>query len=159
LVRSAPTRLTPSGLTLIETMVALAVMAFILTLALPTISGRQGRSELRTTATAIGTALRAVRSRAVARNHEEVFLVDTERVRYRSPGGTTVSLPPSIRLTLFTTTQERLSPGIGTIRFYPDGSSTGGGMTLTRGDARYDILIDWLTGRISTHDGHDDRRS
>ena len=46
--RPAPDRLTPNGLTLIETMVALAVMGFILTIALPMISGGQVRSELRT---------------------------------------------------------------------------------------------------------------
>ncbi len=157
--RPAPARLTPNGLTLIETMVALAVMGFILIFALPMMSGGQGRSELRTAATAMSTALRAVRSRAVAKNREEIFLVDTDRARYRPPGGATASLPPSIRLTLFTTTQEQLSPGIGAIRFYADGSSTGGGMTLTRGDAHYDILVDWLTGRISMHGRHDDRRS
>jgi general secretion pathway protein H len=157
--RPAPDRLTPNGLTLIETMVALAVLGFILTIALPMISGGQGRSELRTAATAMSTALRAVRNRAVAENHEEIFLVDTDRARYRPAGGVAASLPPSIRLTLFTTTQEQLSTGIGAIRFYADGSSTGGGMTLTRGDAHTDILVDWLTGRISLHDRHDDRRS
>jgi general secretion pathway protein H len=157
--RRTAARLTPNGLTLIETMVALAIMGFILTLALPMMSGGQGRSELRMASSDIGVALRAARSRAVAKNHEEIFLVDTDRGRYRLRGGAAVSLPPSIRLTLFTTTQEQLSPGIGAIRFYADGSSTGGGMTLTRGDAHYDILVDWLTGRISTHDRHDDKRS
>jgi general secretion pathway protein H len=111
------------------------------------------------TASDISVALRAARSRAVAKNHEEVFLVDTDRTRYRAPGGAAVSLPTSLRLTLFTTTQEQLAPGLGAIRFYADGSSTGGGMTLTRGDAHYDILVDWLTGRVSTHDRHDDKRS
>jgi general secretion pathway protein H len=157
--RRAAARLTPNGLTLLETMVALAVMGFILILALPVMSGGQGRSELRMTASDISVALRATRSRAIAKNYEEVFLVDTDRARYRAPGGAAVSLPSSIRLTLFTTTQEQLSPGIGAIRFYADGSSTGGGMTLTRGEAHYDILVDWLTGRISMHDRHDDKRS
>jgi general secretion pathway protein H len=157
--RRTAARLTPNGLTLSETMVVLAVIGFILTLALPMMSVGQGRSELRTAATAISTALRAVRSRAIAENHEEIFLVDTDRARYRPRGGAAVSLPPSIRLTLFTTTQEQLSPGIGAIRFYADGSSTGGGMTLTRGNAHYDILVDWLTGRISLSDPNDDRHS
>jgi general secretion pathway protein H len=157
--RRAAAGLTPNGLTLIETMVALAVIGFILTLAMPMMSGGQGRSELRMAATAISTALRAVRSRAIAENQEEIFLVDTDRARYRPRGGAVVSLPPSIRLALFTTTQEQLSPGIGAIRFYADGSSTGGGMTLTRGDAHYDILVDWLTGRISLSDPNDDRHS
>ena len=80
-------------------------------------------------------------------------MIDTDRGRYRPSGGTAVSLPPSVRLTLFTTTQEQLSPGIGAIRFYADGSSTGGGVRLAQGDRRYDVLVDWLTGRISINGG------
>lgn len=156
---TASARLTPNGLTLIETMVALAVMGIILILALPMMTGGQRRSELRMTASDISVALRAARSRAIAKNYEEVFFVDTDRARYRAPGGAAVSLPSSIRLTLFTTTQEQLSSGIGAIRFYADGSSTGGGLTLTRGEAHYDILVDWLTGRISMRGRHDDKRS
>jgi general secretion pathway protein H len=156
---TASARLTPNGLTLIETMVALAVMGVILILTLPMMTGGQRRSELRMTASDISVALRAARSRAIAKNYEEVFLVDTDRARYRAPGGAAVSLPSSIRLTLFTTTQEQLSSGIGAIRFYADGSSTGGGLTLTRGEAHYDILVDWLTGRISMRGRHDDKRS
>ena len=81
--RPVSRKLQPNGLTLIETMVALAVMGFILVLALPMMSSGQGHSELRTAATDISAALRAVRSRAVAKNHEEIFLVDTDRARTR----------------------------------------------------------------------------
>jgi general secretion pathway protein H len=144
----------PNGLTLIETMVALAIMGFILTLALPMISGGQGRADLRTAADTISGALRAVRSRAIAQNHEEVFLVDTDRAQYHASGAEPVSLPRNIKLMLFTTTQEQIAAGVGAIRFYSDGSSTGGGVSLIKGDARYDVLVNWLTGRVSTDDRH-----
>src|SRR6266851_4843445 len=39
------------------------------------------------------------------------------------------------------------------IRFFPDGSSTGGGVALSLGGERYDILVDWLTGGVSVHAG------
>jgi general secretion pathway protein H len=151
----ASRRLEPNGLTLIETMVALAVMGFILALAMPMMSGGQGGGgELRSAADTIGGALRAARSRAVAQNHEEVFLVDADQAQYRAPGGAAVSLPRNVQLMLFTTAQEQISSGIGAIRFYPDGSSTGGGVSLIKGDARYDVLVNWLTGRVSTDDQH-----
>jgi len=152
---TASRRLEPNGLTLIEMMVALAVMGFILALAMPMMSGGQGGAELRSSADTIGGALRAVRSRAVAQNHEEVFLVDTDRAQYRAADAAPVSLPRNVRIMLFTTAQEQISSGTGAIRFYPDGSSTGGGLSLVKGDARYDVLVNWLTGRVST----DDRRA
>ena len=40
------------------------------------------------------------------------------------------------------------SDSIGRIRFYPDGTSTGGRVTLTGSGAKYDILVDWLSGRV-----------
>lgn len=147
-------RLEPNGLTLIETMVALAVMGFILTLALPMISRGQGRAELRSAADTVSGALRGVRSRAIAQNHEEVFLVDTDRAQYHAAGAEPVSLPRNVKVMLFTTTQEQISVGIGAIRFYSDGSSTGGGVSLIKGDVRYDILVNWLTGRVSSDDRH-----
>jgi general secretion pathway protein H len=149
-------RLEPNGLTLIETMVALAVMGFILALAVPMMSGGQGGgAELRAAAETMSGALRSVRSHAVAQNREEVFLVDTDQALYRAADAAPVSLPRNVRLMLFTTTQEQISSGIGAIRFYPDGSSTGGGLSLIKGDARYDVLVNWLTGRVTT----DDRRA
>jgi general secretion pathway protein H len=147
-------RLEPNGFTLIEAMVALAIIGFILTLAMPMMSGGQGGAELRSAADTISGALRAARSRAVAQNHEEVFLVDADRAQYRAPGAAVVSLPRNVQLMLFTTAQEQISSGIGAIRFYPDGSSTGGGVSLIKGAARYDVLVNWLTGRVSTDDQH-----
>jgi general secretion pathway protein H len=45
-----------------------------------------------------------------------------------------------------------LGPSVGSIRFFPDGSSTGGGVLLESDQAGYDVLVDWLTGGISIHE-------
>ncbi|MFC6669230.1 GspH/FimT family pseudopilin [Marinobacterium aestuariivivens] len=39
------------------------------------------------------------------------------------------------------------------IRFYPDGSSSGGTVVLTGSGGRYEIGVDWLTGRVRIDDG------
>ena len=36
----------------------------------------------------------------------------------------------------------------GAIRFFPDGSSTGGRVTLMVGERSYAVDVDWLTGRV-----------
>ena len=40
----------------------------------------------------------------------------------------------------------------GAIRFYPDGSSTGGRITVSSGERKFLVDVDWLTGRVSIED-------
>ena len=49
---------------------------------------------------------------------------------------------------LFTARSEQLSEKGGAIRFFPDGSSTGGRITLSIDSMRYLVNVDWLTGRV-----------
>ena len=42
-----------------------------------------------------------------------------------------------------------LDEGVGRIRFFPDGSSTGGLIRLVQGNARADVRSDWLTGLVT----------
>jgi general secretion pathway protein H len=50
---------------------------------------------------------------------------------------------------MLTTTGERQGSQIGSIRFNPDGSSTGGRISLADGGRAITIGVDWLTGRIT----------
>ncbi len=45
---------------------------------------------------------------------------------------------------------EKRSPSIAGIRFYPNGSSTGGTIDLKMEGRAYEIRVNWLTGRVST---------
>ena len=38
---------------------------------------------------------------------------------------------------------------VGAIRFFPDGGSNGGRITLAAGERKYDVDVDWLTGRVA----------
>ena len=62
------------------------------------------------------------------------------------------ALPKDIELKLFTAQSEILSDTRGGIRFYPDGSSTGGRITVASGERKYLVDVDWLTGRVSITD-------
>jgi general secretion pathway protein H len=37
---------------------------------------------------------------------------------------------------------------LGSIRFFPDGSSTGGSISLASGRETHTVVVDWLTGRV-----------
>ena len=48
--------------------------------------------------------------------------------------------------------------GIGRIRFFPDGASTGGNVELELGEAVWRIEVNWLTGEVSMLEPKDQRR-
>ena len=92
-------------------------------------------------------AARMARSRALFENRETVFVIDTSQNRYRA-AGEDVSLEglPDLALSLTTAASERYTTDAGGIRFYPDGSSSGGRITLDNGAEVYDIIVDWFDG-------------
>jgi general secretion pathway protein H len=55
-------------------------------------------------------------------------------------------------LKLLTAQTEVESDHRGSIRFYPDGSSTGGRITVSSGERQYLVDVDWLTGRVAIND-------
>lgn len=141
------------GFTLLELVVALAIAAILFTVVVPVAIHRQGHSELARSARDLRAALRLTRSRAIADDRPAALVVDVGNALYRPVGAAQPSaFPRGTRVRLMTTEDEALSGTIGTIRFYPDGSSTGGGVMLSLGRVRYDVLVDWLTGGVSLHE-------
>jgi general secretion pathway protein H len=59
-----------------------------------------------------------------------------------------VTLPDDLDLKLEAAESQMQSPQVGAVRFYPDGSSTGGRIVVARGDHGYQVGVQWLTGRI-----------
>jgi general secretion pathway protein H len=139
------------GFTLIELLVALAIAALLMTLVAPVLSGGRARRELITATREVEATLHEARSRAIWRNRVQVFVanVETNVIGIGGSQGAT-RLPKSIRLLLHTSPEEQLDDATGAIRFFPDGSSTGGGVSLSREGDRYNVVVDWLTGRVST---------
>jgi general secretion pathway protein H len=141
------------GFTLIELLVVIAIAALMLTLVLPTGQHRRQHDALSTGAHEIASALRLTRSRAIAANQPTSFVVDVATGFYRPAGASAaVPMPAGSHVTLYTAEEEALSDGVGTIRFYPDGSSSGGGIAISLGRERVQVLVDWLTGGVSIHD-------
>ena len=53
---------------------------------------------------------------------------------------------------LFTAQSDLVSDKIGAIRFFPDGGSNGGRVTVFAGERKYEVDVDWLTGRVAILD-------
>lgn len=142
-----------AGFTLIELLVSLTILG----LALILISGykppwSRGMG-LNATAAELAAGLRLARSEAILKNHPVAFDLDLTGHRYRVGEGIPRRLPTDLSLELLTISGEARHGREGDIRFNPDGSSTGGRISLSDGQRRIGVGVDWLTGRVSVADG------
>jgi general secretion pathway protein H len=141
------------GFTLIEMMVCLVILALVLTLLPPLLGRTRDNAALTEAARIVAAALRETRDDAITTGRAESFAIDLARGTFRAGPGKTQALPSGIGLSLVTIAQERLDERSGAILFFPDGSSSGGGLSLVHDIRRNDILVDWLTGRVTLATG------
>jgi general secretion pathway protein H len=142
------------GFTLLEMMIVLVLAGLMLALVPPLFSGRTSTAELRATARELAAALRFARGQAITRQRETVLTLDTEHRHYTVSGRErSRRLPKGIGLKLITARSERIATHRAAIRFFPDGSATGGQITLSGGKQSYIVDINWLTGRVAIYNG------
>jgi len=141
---------TQGGFTLIELLVVLLIMGVLITLAPAAFHKIAPGLEMKAAAREVAGAMRQARGQAIRDNREAVLLIDTERNVYRLGQDARVyELNPALEVSLVTAASERLDDTRGRIRFFPDGTSTGGRVTLSRNDRKFDITVDWLTGLVA----------
>jgi general secretion pathway protein H len=146
--------MTQRGFTLIEMVVVLAIVGLLLAFIVPLGGGHAERAEFARSVDDMASALRMTRGRAIRDDRSAVLVVDVRQARYSGAGNMVIGgFPAGTRLSLVTTEDEKEGATLGSIRFFPDGSSTGGGITVVRGALRYDVLVDWLTGAVSVRSG------
>jgi len=144
------------GFTLIEVLVVLAIMVIVVAVVMPLGAGQREHAQIAASTRQVAEGLRLTRSRAILTDRTEDFLVDVNNDSFRAAGAVApVTLPPELKITLSTAEDLVKDASIGAIRFYPDGSSTGGGVTLAGAGDRYLVAVDWLTGTISIRDEHE----
>lgn len=142
-----------NGFTLLEIVVVIAIVGVLLA-AVPGFMFRdQSGLRLETAVRTVADGLRRTRSEAVRRNRVQVFMVDVASRRFRAGGERPLTqLDRSLELGLATARSELIDEGTGSIRFFPDGSSTGGRVALASGDRYAEVTVDWLTGLVAIDD-------
>lgn len=141
-----------AGFTLLELIVVMAILGLALMLIVgyrPPWSGGLG---VRGAAGELASALRLARSEAIARDGPVSVAVDVASHRYRVGEGPVRTLPPSLRVEFLTLASEQHATNSGELRFNPDGSSTGGRITIGDGARTLVVGVDWLNGRVSIGD-------
>jgi general secretion pathway protein H len=137
------------GFTLLEMLLVLVLAAALVTLVVPNFGPLLARAQLYTAARDVASALRYARGQALVRGRGALFELAVDEHWYRISGrNKTYPLPASIGLGLYTADTETVAEGIGRIRFFPDGSSSGGRVSLSGSGARREVTVNWLTGEV-----------
>jgi general secretion pathway protein H len=136
------------GYTFLEMLAVLGLLALVLSLSFP--AGKStSRQGLESQASQISARLKAARVLAISRNTEVTLEVDLAKRRITISGGEQpLDLSEDIALTMLTARDE-VQRGRGAIRFFPDGTSTGGSLSLRLGNRTAVVGVNWLTGKIS----------
>jgi general secretion pathway protein H len=142
-----------AGVTLIELLIVLSIMAIIAGLVIPLLGNGVSSAELKASAREVAAALRLARSEAMATRHDTRVVLDLEQRKFQLEGDPRIhALPSKLELKLYTAQSDLVSDRVGAIRFFPDGGSNGGRITLASGERKYDVDVDWLTGRVAILD-------
>lgn len=142
-----------SGFTLLELMVVLVIAGIAYALILGTPFGRASAGDLKSAARTLASGLRTAQTTAMVTRRDSLLTLDMESREFVVGADPRVhSISDKIDLKLYTAQSEVSSERRGSIRFYPDGSSTGGRITLSSGERKYLVDVDWLTGRVSIGD-------
>ncbi len=136
-----------SGFTLVELLVVMVVLAALIGLALPAFDRVMPGAALRSEAAEVAALLREARSRAIRDDASLAVTLDLGDRAVAMPGRRH-RLPERLGMTLLTGSTE-ITRGGGRILFYGDGTSTGGRLRLIAKDEHVDVLVDWLTGRVT----------
>lgn len=141
------------GFTLLELLVVLALMTLIIGVVPAMMLGSLPGAEAKAAARHLAAGLRYARSQAITQQQEIAFALDVEQRRYQiSQTSRQYQLPAKLSISMITGQSELAGQATGTIRFFPDGSSTGGRITLAYGAREYRVDVNWLTGEVAVHD-------
>jgi general secretion pathway protein H len=138
------------GFTLLELIIAMGILALASLIVMPLVSRPAGDAALVATARKLASDMRVARASAIRNNDERTLTIDIARRRFKVDGVTGNSaIGHGIAIDFRTLQKELVSPHRGRIRFFADGSSTGGNIVLRAGPRTVTVDLDWMTGHAS----------
>ena len=142
------------GFTLLELLVVLAIGAMLVSLSEPLYSRVVPGARVRTQAHDLIVALRDSANKAASSGRQTQMKFDVKARTY-AVGSQVVHLSDDAELSVRPSLVSPAEPldryaeeEFVTIRFFPDGSSTGATISLAYANRDYFIGVDWLTGRV-----------
>jgi len=148
----APCSLRSSGFTLIEMLAVIVLIAIAVTVTAVSLHGRD-RGQLDAAARQVAAGLRDARTRAMATSRPQAFTVDLREHSFAAPGRESRHLPAAAAVQVTSAAEDATEAGVARIRFFPDGSSSGGRVELSEAHHSVLVAVDWLTGAVTVTGG------
>jgi len=134
-------------------LVAAALLAGLTALAVPRLEAVRGRLAFEAHTQTVSRWMRDARRLAIQTSKPQLVTVDLSRKRVVDAGGVReIEFDGEVAMRLLTASSETVSRRVGRIRFFPDGSATGGQLRLERQGRTIVLDVDWLTGRVKRYD-------
>jgi general secretion pathway protein H len=142
------------GFTLIEAIVALAVLALSAAVVAPRLQGSLTTQAAKADTLRLANFVAAARAHAMAARKETVVTFDTRANRYwSSHAPDAVALDADARMQITVASSERIDDARGSVRFFGDGTATGARVRITAAKMTAEIAVHWLTGRVGVDFG------
>jgi len=139
-----------NGFTLLELMVVLFIMVLGSAVIGVNLSSGNNATAHQRAANDIVSALRYARGTALLSHRETAVTFNLNNNSYTVDNRDKVyMIPETIKVTVVTAQSQLLGQNSGSIRFFADGSSTGGRVSLKRDENVWQIDINWLTGHVA----------
>lgn len=130
----------------------LVLVGIIAAVATARFSGDVNRPRMRATASELASVLRQARSEAIVANSPVAVVVDVDSRYFGILSNRRYAIPQGISVSLFAAqSQWQPETRLGEIRFFPDGSSTGGEVGFAYKSMHWYVQVDWLTGRVAVY--------
>lgn len=137
------------GFTMIELIAVIVLIGIVAAVVTFSFSKSLSSAKVQAASRDLVAALRYTRGQAIVKGEQKVLTLNLEENSYQAPGRNSVDLPKDMVLRLTTAQQELTGENSGGIRFFTDGSSTGGNIAIVMGPREWRINVGWLTGEIT----------
>lgn len=137
------------GFSLMEIMLVLTIIGLMFGLVAISMGRGVSNAEIRNANREVAAALRYTRSLAMRSHSEQVFSVNIEDKSWQAADRRPVQIPRDMDITIDTARSEVTGENTAGIRFFADGSSTGGRVRLNSGGREWVVGVEWLTGEIT----------
>jgi general secretion pathway protein H len=145
------------GFTLLELVLVVMLIALMFTLVPRMMGSGVSGAELKSNVRAIAAAMKLARDSAINTRRDVFVTVNVVSREFTTTYEDKIyKLNQQLILRLFTAQADQINEQTASFRFYPDGSSNGGRVTVAAGEAgnvrEFAIDVDWLTGRVTVAD-------
>lgn len=141
-------RLKPLGFTLLELMITLTVMGLVLAVAAPAANKMYQSMQYREAVRDVHRALLSARYAAMVSGRSSDVVIDVDDKSLSYARDEQVHLPAAVDLTVESAAELMQDGDKAVIRFYSDGSSSGGSISLGRNERWIKLHVGWLLGRV-----------